>query len=147
MKNITKTHNHFPGITLLLPLQGEREIVVVDKGSLPDNIPDQPDFAQIRRIANIAFYYKDDIYHKDPVTTFNPPIEVRVGYNFYDVIQSHADANQLKLAYWDINKSGWVIISDPASDFDYFMYPPDTGQVAEFKIWTWTGDPPLAWGR
>jgi hypothetical protein len=148
MKNVLKTRCHFPGITILLPLQGEKEIVAVDKGSIPENIPDQPDiFIQIRRIANIALYYKEDVHHQDPVTTFNPPIEVRVGYNFYDVVQSHFDVNQLKLAYWDGSQNCWVIISDPAKDFDYLILPPDTGQVAEFKIWSWTGDPPLAWGR
>jgi hypothetical protein len=99
----------------------------------------------IRYIANLACYTRTDYENdkREPVITFDPPIEIRVAYNFYDVMESNRDYRQLKLAFWD--GSQWVSLSDRSHD--YHILPPSTGQVAEAKIWTWAADPPLAWGR
>jgi hypothetical protein len=58
-------------------------------------------------------------------------------------MESNCDFKQLQLAYWD--GSHWVIISDPPHE--YHILPPSTGQIAEARIWSWVGDPPLAWGK
>jgi hypothetical protein len=58
-------------------------------------------------------------------------------------MESKCDIQQLKLAFWD--GSQWVILSD--ASHEYYILPPSTGQIAEAKIWSWTGDPPLAWGK
>jgi hypothetical protein len=132
----------FPGITVLVPKQSD--IVAVDKGSFTPNKIQKvtKPFTMIRQIANIVFYKKADVEKTQPVTEFEPPIEIRVGYNIYDVIKSHGDHKKLKLAYWD--GSQWVIISN--AEHDYRILPPSTGQVAEAKIRSWAGDPPVAWG-
>ena len=141
-----KVPYHFPGITVLVPM--ESEIVAIDGGSiLPNNIQDKTEnFTLIRQIANIVLLTREDYENgriENPVKTFSPPIEFRVGYNFYDLMESNCNINDLKLAYW--NGKEWIIISDP--QYDYRILPPSTGQVAEVKIWSWVGDPMLAWGK
>ena len=142
-----KVPYHFHGLTVLVPKQRENELVVMDLGSfLPKNLQTRTEnFTLIRIIANMAVFNKADFENRkmEPVKTFDPPIEIRVAYNFYDVMESNSDIRQLKLAFWD--GSQWVILSDPAHE--YQILPPSTAQVAEAKIWSWTGDPPLAWGR
>jgi hypothetical protein len=134
----------FPGITVLVPPQVGIDVVAVEKGSIPGNIPDQPPvFTRIRYIANIALYDKADVERLHPITDFDPPIEVRVGYTIQDVMRSGCNIESLKLAYWD--GSQWVILNhDPI--YEYLILRPDTAQVAEAKIGHWAGDPPLAWG-
>lgn len=141
---LAKLEYHFPGITVLVPQQKGDQIVKVINGSLPDNIPDQQDqpekFKLIRYIANIALFSKTGI--EDPVQTFDPPIEIRAGYSINDIMTSNCDYKQLKLAFWDGTK--WVIFKE--STHEYHILPPDTGLVAEAKIWSWVGDPPIGWG-
>ena len=134
---------HYPGITVLVPEQSE--IVAVFEGSdIPKDVPMKTeDFTVIRVIANITMYYRKDVARSDPVKTFDLPIEIRVGYNLSDLMESNCDVKQLKLAYWD--GSRWVIISD--AKHEYQILPPSTGQVAEAKIWSWVGDPPVVWGK
>jgi hypothetical protein len=142
-----KVPYHFPGITVLVPRQSQNDIVAIDKGILnPDKIPVKTgNFSLIRLIGNIVFVNKSDsdLGKMNPVKTFDPPVEFRVGYNFDDVLKSRGDFRKLKLAYWD--GSQWVIISDSAHE--YQILPPSTGQVAEARIWSWVGDPPLGWGK
>jgi hypothetical protein len=142
-----KVPYHFHGITFLVPKQYENDIVAIDKGSfLPNNIQNKTDnFTLIRHIANIVLYNKIDYDQgkMNPVKTFDPPIEIRAGYKSTDVKQSNGDINKLKLAYWDGRQ--WVIISDPSHEFH--ILPSSTGQIAEARIWSWVGDPPLAWGK
>ena len=143
-----KNPYHFPGISVIIPEQrdAEDEIVAVNLGiPLPEHIPQQDkNFSMIRLIANIGLFYKSDIARHEPIKKeFDPPIEIRVGYNFADVMRCGSALENLKLAYWDQDK--WVIISIP--EFEYQILPPSTGQVAEAKIKTWTGDPPIGWGR
>jgi len=138
---------HFPGISVLVPSQ-EAEVVALDWGIRnPDDIPKKSgDFTLIRYIANIVLFYKDDLdngIYENPVKKFDPPIEFRIQYNFLDVCKAGCDIHNLKLAYWDGRK--WVIISD--SSHEYLILPPSTSQVAEAKIWSWIGDPTLAWGK
>ena len=144
---LVKVPYHFPGITVLVPKQNKYDIVAIDKGYLfPNNIPIKTDyFTLIRHIANIVLLTKKDYDegNMNPVKTFDPPIEIRVGYNFSDAMESNCDFKQLQLAYWD--GSHWVIISDPPHE--YQILPPSTGQIAEARIWSWVGDPPLAWGK
>ncbi len=133
----------FPGITVLVPKQSE--LVAVDKGSFaPNKIqPVTKSFTMIRQIANIVFYKKADVGQTEPVTEFEPPVEIRVGYTLYDVIKTKGNIKKLKLAYWD--GSAWVIISNAAHD--YHILPPSTAEVAEARIRHWAGDPPIAWGQ
>jgi hypothetical protein len=150
--------HHFPGISVLVPKEYENEIVVVNKESLPEGTPDQTDkFTKIREVANI--FFTDVEGH--PITSFDPPIEVRVGYNFIDVmlsqdgISGQNNIDRLKLAYWDRIEHQWIIIGgpdpdnnpDPENRFDYLILPPSTAQVAEFKIRQWPDDPMIAWGK
>jgi hypothetical protein len=146
---LAKVEYHFPGITVLTPLQnGEPpyEIVAVNRGSLiPDYIPvETPNFNWIRHIANIAVLKKVDYEagRMIPVQEFNPPIGIRVAYNFHDTMRTNGDIYQLRLAYWD--GSQWVIFNEPTHD--YHILPPSTGMVAEARIWSWVGDPMVAWG-
>jgi hypothetical protein len=53
------------------------------------------------------------------------------------------DIHQLKLAYWVPDR--WVIISDVFHEYQIFQ--PNFARIAEVKIWSWVGDPTLAWGR
>jgi hypothetical protein len=144
---LIKVPHHFPGMTVLVPMQAnQQELVAINKGSLiPDTIL-KMDFPVIRFIANIALITRDDFEHGivRPVTDFDPPIEFRVGYNFLDVMQSDCNIDHLKLAYWD--GSHWEITNDNPI-YEYQILPPSTGQVAEFKISSWPGDPPIAWGK
>ena len=141
-KRIEIVPHDYPGITVLVPEQRAVKIKVIELGPIiPGTIPeaDSSGFKVIRYIVNIVLYNEQD----EPIKTFDPPIEIRVGYNITDVMQSDCDIHRLKLAYWDGDK--YVIISD--REHDYHILPPSTGQVAEAKIWSWVGDPPLVWGR
>jgi hypothetical protein len=143
---LVKVPYHFPGITVLVPGQPGGELVAVNKGSLiPDHIPVvTPYFRWIRHIANIVLLRRADYEEgiMNPVQTFDPPIEFHVGYNFHDIMKSNGDYLQLKLAYWDGRE--WVIFNEPTHE--YHILPPSTGQVAGAKIWSWVGDPMVAWG-
>jgi len=144
---LVKVPYHFPGISVLVSRKsGDDEIVAIDKGSLvPDHIPMITDnFRLIRYIGNIVLLRRADYEAGKiiPVQTFDPPIEFRVGYNFHDIMKSNGDHQQLKLAYWDGHE--WVIFNE--STHEYYILPPSTGQVAEAKIWSWVGDPMVAWG-
>lgn len=145
---IIKKAYHFPGISVLVPNQiGQTsEIIPIDL-PIPDDIPDKTEnFTLIRFIANIALFHIEHLenkYYDEPVQEFYPPIEFRVSYNLTDVSKTNCDIHQLKLAYWNLIE--WVIISDPSHE--YQILPHSTAQVAEAKIWSWLGDPTLAWGR
>jgi hypothetical protein len=137
---------HFPGITVIVPEQKGDQIIAIDKGSLnPKNFHYNNQFTLVRHIANIALVKKDD-YEQGKITiirTFDPPIEFRVGYNFDDAMKAECGIDRLKLAYW--SGTDWVIISN--DKYNYLILPPSTGTVAEAKIWSWVGDPPIAWGK
>ncbi len=142
-----KTAYHFPEVSVLVPQQLEQaEIVAVDL-PIPEDLPGFPEpHTKIRNIANIVLFHKADDNFQEPVKDFNPPIEFRVHYKFEDVKKTdNCDINQLILAYWDDEKRKWVIISD--LEHEYQILPPSTAQVAEAKIWSWNGDPTLAWGK
>jgi hypothetical protein len=143
----------FPGITVIVPQQEKYtgDVVAIDKG-IPNRdeiIHQQKEgvFHATRFIANIVLYEKRDDGRYDlsePIKHFNPPIELRVGYEIFDIVEAGGKNQEaLKLAYW--NGVEWVLISDPA--YDYMILPPNTGQIAEAKIDHWAGDPPIAWVR
>jgi hypothetical protein len=145
-----KVAYHFPGITVIVPDQPNGiKLVAIDKGTIPDINKNMDGFELIRCIANIALLteedYKSGNLDSGFVTHFHRPIEFRVGYNFQDVMESQDDIHRLKVGYWDSNTSQWVIVSNAIHE--YQILPPDTGQVAEFKIRSWSGDPPIAWGK
>lgn len=132
---------HFRGITVFVPK--ELDLIPFEE-KMPDRIErETKNFQMFRLVGNIAFYGPKDIEHARPIKEFDPPIELRVGYNIEDVMKINCDLESLKLAYWD--GSDWVIISEP--EYDYHILPPSTAQVAEVKISKWVGDPPIAWGR
>lgn len=148
MEPLVKVPYYFPGMTVLVPNQTNGlELVAINKGSLfPDDIL-KTEFTMIRFIANIILITRKDFDLHDvnhPIKKFDPAIEFRVGYNFLDVMKSDCNIDNLKLAYWD--GSHWEIMNTNPI-YEYQILPPDTGQVAEFKIWFWPGDPPFAWGK
>jgi hypothetical protein len=141
---IEKEKFDFPDISVFVPIQSE--MVAINKClPIPDRIPrDTENFHFIRHIANIVIL-TDQNYENgvmEPVSSFDPPIEIRVAYKISDLIKSNGNLESLKLAYWDGGK--WEIISNQAHE--YQILPDTTGMVAEVKIWHWAGDPPLAWG-
>lgn len=140
---ILKKAYHYTEISVLIPTQvGQKWDLVPVELPIPENISSQQgEFTLIRPIINLEFFMEND--REEPVISFNPPIEFRIGYRFDDVKMANCDIQQLKLVYWDGEK--WVIISDTAHE--YQILPPSTAQVAEVKIWSWLGDPPLAWGK
>jgi len=137
----------FPGITLLVPEQVGDQIMAIEKETIDHEIPGKtPSFTVIRMIANIALVkmreYKENkktIF----VDSFKPPIKLYVGYHFIDLMRGFCKYEELKLAYWDGKE--WVLLSDKLHD--YLILPPSTGQVAEVTIRSWSGDPPVAWGK
>lgn len=140
----------FPGISVLVPTQIEQcsKIVPLDwRDQIPDDIPNETDrFTLIRYVANIVLFCEDQLIEENfesPIQEFNPPIAIRVSYTQDDIEEVDNNLEDLKLAYWDQEK--WVIISDPS--YEYQILPPSTAQIAEVKIWSWTGDPPLGWGK
>jgi hypothetical protein len=134
---------HFSGISVFMP---DEDMIAIDR-EIPDRkiIMGTPgvkvDFTPIRIVGNICLYRKDDL--NTPLQEFKPPLEFRVQYNFFDLIQCNGDINNLKLAYWD--GRDWVVVS--IDKHDYQILPPSTAQLAEFKIFDWVGDPAIAWGR
>lgn len=144
---ISKEIYHFPGISILVPDQIESDIEIVPI-NLPIRFPKGFEDLIIRPIANIALFRWDHIeeeYYDEPVQEFNPPIELRVSYNFYDICQVGCNLENLNLYYWDMERKEWVLISDLSHE--YQILPPSTAQVAEAKIWSWVGDPTIAWGK
>ncbi|MGB8214718.1 MAG: hypothetical protein WCE68_14260 [Anaerolineales bacterium] len=144
---LVKVPYNFPGITILVPNQNENDIVAINKGSLiPEHFPLRTgNFTMIRLIGNFVLATRAEYEHGEvnPVMDFDPPVEIRVAYNLGDVMESQGDYKKLKLAYWD--GSDWVVLNE--TEHEYQILPPSTGQIAEAKIRTWVGDPPLAWGN
>lgn len=142
---ILKIAYHFEGMSLLVPEQAEP--IVPYQLPIPDDIPTiTEEFRLIRFIANVALFSPEHIeakYFKEPVQEFYPPLELRVGYHEGDLMQVECAIERLKLAYWDMTQ--WVIISNP--EHEYQILPFSTARVAEAKIWSWLGDPALAWGK
>jgi hypothetical protein len=147
---IIKRAYHFPGLSVIVPDQIDREIGIMPvdlTDRMPEDIPEVTDnFEKIRYVANLALFRVDHAeqkYYEEPIQEFDPPIEIRVGYTEEDVSQAKGDFHNLKLAYWDMEK--WVILSDPA--FEYQILPPSTARILEAKIWSWVGDPAIAVGK
>ena len=141
---MNKVAYHFRGISILIPKQRDHELEALKKKIPHKILKTKGHFKLIRPVANIVLVKKGGGRPtKQPVKTFDPPIEIRVGYNWADVKKCGGDIHKLKLAYWDGKQ--WVVISDPAHE--YFILPPGTARVAEAKIGSWAGDPPLAWGQ
>ena len=140
---------HFPGVSIIVPQQRETEISIVAH-QLPDMDPDEyknnPEiFTPKRIIGNFGLFTKADFdgnKFDEPFKTFDFPIEFRVRYTIEDLEQFRRNIYQLKLAYWDTIE--WVIVS--RDEYEYKIYPASTAMFAEFKIWSWRGDPTLAWG-
>ena len=137
---------HFPGVTVIVPEQVGDQIMPIDKGLVNTKVfRNSSNFIFIRQIANIAFVKKlgyEPGSSQPYITDFNPPIELRVGYNIDDLVKVGCGVDLLKLAYWD--GKDWVILS--LGGYPYMILPPSTAQVAEVTIDHWVGDPPLAWG-
>jgi hypothetical protein len=130
---------HFPGVSVIVPAQN-RQVVPVSKGtSALKSLPGPTkSFRLIRHIANICFVDANG----NPVLSFEPPVEFRIGYTSFDVSACGGDFKKLRLAFWD--GSDWIDISK--INPDYMIFPPYTATVAEARIRNWPGDPPIAWG-
>jgi hypothetical protein len=137
---------HFPGVTVIVPEQFGDQIMAISKDLLkPKTFPNNNQFTFFRQIANIVLVKKEGYELGGSyviVNSFDPPIELRVGYNIDDLMKAGCDIYGLKLAYW--NGADWVILSNDI--YKYMILPPSTAQVAEVTIHEWSGDPPLAWG-
>ena len=136
---------HFPGVSIIVPdVVGivASELPLLPPGSYPK---ETNDFRLNRVIGNFGLFTKTHFekeYFDQPVQDFDYPIEFRVKYTIEDLRYVNCDIYMLKLAYWDTEK--WVIVSTEA--YEYMIYPESTAMFAEFKIWSWLGDPTLAWG-
>jgi hypothetical protein len=138
---------HFSGITIIVPQQDpERpQLIAIDKGLIDSKVfTNQTGFTLIRQIANIVLYNKVefDNHRLVKVEHFSPPIQIIVGYNFYDLMCSSCDFSNLRLAYWSVDR--WEVISD---DDTYRILPPSSAQVAQVSLSELIGDPPIAWGK
>ena len=147
---IIKIAHHLPGLTVLVPrrIGQEIEIVPIDTTEMmPLSYEDRTDnFTFISEIANIALFRKDHLEqgnYEEPIKEFDPPVEFRIPYGELELEHVHNDIHQLKLAYWVPDR--WVIISDIFHE--YQILPLSTAPIAEVKIWSWIGDPTLAWGK
>ena len=139
-----------PNLIVLVPrrIGQEIEIVPVDMTGIEtvDFTEKTDNFTLIRPIANIALFRSDHLAKhnfEEPVKEFDPPIELRIKYGDVELDEVSGNIQQLKLAYWVPDR--WVIISDVFHEYQIFQ--PDFAKIAEAKIWSWDGDPPLAWGK
>lgn len=142
---VDKRPHHFEklGVSVILPGQTGRDYEINPTILDIEHPPDKNEFKLIRPIVNLVLFSSDDIEKNNPIKKFDPPIELRVNYNSEDLSHVEGDFNQLKLAYW--NQEDWVIISDKYHE--YLILPPNIAQIAEVKIWSWAGDPTIAWGK
>jgi hypothetical protein len=142
---IVRRAYHYSGVSIIVP-----EVMDIVPSELPLLPPvsypnETDDFRLTRIIGNFGLFTRahfDEKYFEDPVQEFDPPIEFRVEYTVEDLRHVNCEIQLLKLAYWDTEK--WVIVSTEA--YVYLIFPQSTAMVAEFKIWSWLGDPTLAWG-
>jgi hypothetical protein len=140
----------FPDLIVSVPrrIGQEIEIVPVDMTERETShfAEETDNFTLIRPIANIALFRSDHLAignFEEPVKEFDPPIEFRIKYGDLELEHVDGDVQQLKLAYWVPER--WVIISDVFHE--YQILPHNFARIAEVKIWSWVGDPTLAWGR
>lgn len=147
---IIKKAHHLPGLTVLVPrrIGQEIEIVPVDMTEMmPVSYEDRTDnFTFISEIANIALFrqdHHDQRNYENPIKEFDLPIEFRIPYGELELEHVHNDHDLLKIAYWVPDR--WVVISDVFHE--YQILPPRIARIAEVKIWSWVGDPTLAWGK
>jgi len=146
---IKKAHN-LHALTVLVPrrIGQEFEIVPIDvpEPMVEHNDEGTMDFTWIRSVANVALFRKDHHDMKnygEPIKEFDPPIEFRIPYGDLELENVSNDISQLKLAYFSPDR--WVIISDVFHE--YQILPPEIARIAEVKIWSWVGDPTIAWGK
>ena len=147
---ILKNAFHFQGFSVIVPRHVGQpiEILPVDlSDQIPENIVDDPEhFSLIRVIAKLDLFSVDGYIsenYENPIRDFDIPVELRIKYTRKDLRQVGGLHQRLKLAYWNMHE--WVIISNPSHE--YRIFPPSTAQIAEVKIWSWVGDPTLAWGK
>ena len=140
----------FPGVTVIVPSQTERPGKAISK-DLPHikSFPNRSNFTPKRIIANLvildAAADEKNYTTAEVIRTFGPPIKIHVGYRIDDLFECARLGTELKLAYWDEITKEWVVISTPSNQ--YRILPPDTAPIAETYIYSWAGDPPLAWGK
>ena len=130
----------FPGITVTIPDQGHW-VKAINKPVPPlSQMPGNDEFRPIRVVTNVAIVdYNDE---SKILSAFDPPIQLDVKYATQDLFEASRVSRAIKLAYW--NGSTWVVFT--ASDNQYQLHPPTTGNVGEVTIQSWIGDPPIAWG-
>ena len=138
------------GVTVTVPDQGRR-VVVVER-NLPPTIPtsDQDDFHPERMLVN--FEVLEAERPNLPVTYFNPPLKVQVTYTQAQVEAARKEEQrQFKapvtglpiLGFWDGTR--WISFKPDKHRLVYTPnYPPDTGGVATVELERWA-DPPLGW--
>jgi hypothetical protein len=104
--------------------------------------PTMGGFKIFRQIANLALYRENEsnrVYEN----AFDLPIQIYVGYSFYDLMKARCDLNNLKLFFFEDDL--WKLFEND-DRFEYRILPPDTAQVAVVTVHAWPSDPPLAWG-
>lgn len=138
------------GVTVTVPDQGRR-VVVVER-DLPPAIPtsDQDDFRPERMLVNFEVLEADR--PNLPVTDFNPPLKIQVTYTQAQVDAARkSEQRQFKapvegmpiLGFWDGTR--WISFKPDKHRLTYTPnYPPETGGVATVELDRWA-DPPLGW--
>ena len=145
--DLDKKEFHFlgMGLSVFIPDQHGVILPVVLSDDILGEIPGSTEeFTVIRYIGNLTIFRinTDEMaILTEPLRQFDPPIELRIRFTQIDLDETYGA--DLELAYWNMEE--WVIISDEKHQFTIKEY--DTHFVASVKIWNWTGDPTIAWGR
>ncbi len=128
-------------LEVTVPDQG-KWVSVVEKDMPPlSSMPGNANFTPIRLLVNVAVVDYNNL--NSVITSFDPPIELELNYTSGVLGENAPIGEALKLAYWD--GSTWVVFTK--IDNDYTLLQSATGGVAKLKIYSWAGDPPMAWGR
>jgi hypothetical protein len=100
------------------------------------------EFQPFRRVINLKFV--DPAQPEKVDFTFDPPVEIRIGYSSYDLRMS-SNGTQLKLAYW--NGARWIPFTIKENNFRLETGGPGKGGgwgIVSIASWS---DPTIAWGR
>jgi hypothetical protein len=125
------------GVRVRIPPQEEPYESLTIEGPEPYDEVDHktPDVFELIRLV-INFYVKGD---GQIVTQFSPEMELEVELTKHDF--GHVGAEQeLKLAFWDVNKKEWVLLPTPV------ITRREATVVAKVSILDW-GDPGVGVGR
>ncbi|MEA3438876.1 MAG: hypothetical protein U9R58_01180 [Chloroflexota bacterium] len=132
------------GVVVTIPYQ-YHNMYVYQLPSFPDDISpsEEGGFNLIRTVINLKLAKDQGLDER--ITTFDPPILLRVRYTYYDYQAAQEAGESLKLAFW--NGKVWVRFD---SAYNFHLIPDDPnahelGGVGFAMISEWD-DPHVAWG-